>query len=183
MVDPQLKNNVELVEILVEFENSWSQGLTYFLNSKKLNQLLHFSQVIEAIGEKHKQFADQLEQRDTEIFVIIPSLLILKSIENDDKEICSFFYPDIIDKNSEKGRIMEQLKRNYEAGRKKLGGYEFYNLVEKCLIEVALNESENKKSIELDLERSLIKEIRGLAMCLSRFKPADWNKFLDVVIK
>lgn len=43
VVDPQLKNNVELVEILVEFENSWSQGLTYFLNSKKLNQLLHFS--------------------------------------------------------------------------------------------------------------------------------------------
>jgi hypothetical protein len=24
VVDPQLKNNVELVEVLVEFENSWS---------------------------------------------------------------------------------------------------------------------------------------------------------------
>jgi len=83
-----------------------------------------------------------LEQRDTEIFVIIPSLLILKSIENDDKEICSFFYPDIIDKNNEKGRIMDQLKKIYEAGRKKLGGYEFYNLVEKCLIEVQLSDSE-----------------------------------------
>lgn len=139
--------------------------------------------MIEAIGEKHKQFADQLEQRDTEIFVIIPSLLILKSIENDDKDICSFFYPDIKDKTSEKGRILEQLKRNYEAGRKKLGGHEFYNLVEKCLIQVPLNDNENKKSNELDLERSLIKEIRCLAMCLSRFKPADWNKFLDVVIK
>ena len=43
MVDPQLKNNVELVEVLVEFENSWSQGLTYFLDNKKLSQLLHFS--------------------------------------------------------------------------------------------------------------------------------------------
>lgn len=140
-----MKNNVELVEILVEFENSWSQGLTYFLNSKKLNQLLHFSQVIEAIGEKHRQFADQLEQRDTEIFVIIPSLLILKSIENDDKEICSFFYPEIIDRNSEKGKIMVELKRNYEASRKKLGGYEFYNLVEKCLIDVPLTEPESMR--------------------------------------
>jgi hypothetical protein len=36
---------------------------------------------------------------------------------------------------------------------------------------------------ELDLEGTLIKEVKGLAMCLSRFKPADWNKFLDVVIK
>lgn len=148
-----------------------------------MNQLLHFSQVIEAIGEKHKQFADQLEQRDTEIFVIIPSLLILKSIENDDKEICSFFYPDMIDRNSEKGKIINQCKSIYEAGRKKLGGYEFYNLVERCLIEVELSEQDKQKMEELDLERTLIKEIRGLAMCLSRFKPADWNKFLDVVIK
>ena len=37
VVDPQLKNNAELVEILVEFENAWSQGLTYFLDNKKLN--------------------------------------------------------------------------------------------------------------------------------------------------
>jgi hypothetical protein len=29
----------------------------------------------------------------------------------------------------------------------------------------------------------LVKDIKGLAMMLSRFKPADWNKFLDVVIK
>lgn len=95
VVDPQLKNNLELVEVLVEFENSWSQGLTYFLDAKKLTQLLHFSQVVEATGEKHKQFAEQLEQRDAEIFLNIPSLLILKSLENDDKEICSFFYPDM----------------------------------------------------------------------------------------
>lgn len=41
--------------------------------------------MIEATGEKHKHFAEQLESRDAEIFVIIPSLLILKSLENDDK--------------------------------------------------------------------------------------------------
>lgn len=58
VVDPQLKNNVELVDVLVEFENSWSQGLTYFMDSKKLSQLLHFSQVIEATAEKHKQFCE-----------------------------------------------------------------------------------------------------------------------------
>jgi hypothetical protein len=103
VVDPQLKNNIELVEILVEFENTWSQGLTYFMDSKKCQQLIHFSSVIEATGEKHKQFAEQLEQRDAEIFFIIPSLLILKSLENDDKEICSFFYPDMFDKSKSSG--------------------------------------------------------------------------------
>ena len=35
VVDPQLKKNVELVEILVEFENTWTQGLTYFMDYKK----------------------------------------------------------------------------------------------------------------------------------------------------
>lgn len=58
VVDPQLKNNVELVEILVEFENTWTQGLTYFMDHKKCHQLIHFSSVIEATGEKHKSFAE-----------------------------------------------------------------------------------------------------------------------------
>ena len=100
MVDPQLKNNVELVEILVEFENTWTQGLTYFMDHKKCHQLIHFSSVIEATGEKHKAFSEQLETREAEIFFTIPSLLILKSLEGDDKEICSFFNPDMFDKNT-----------------------------------------------------------------------------------
>ena len=57
VVDPQLKNNSELVEVLVEFENAWSQGLTYFLDTTRLQQLLHFSQVVEAAADKHKSFA------------------------------------------------------------------------------------------------------------------------------
>lgn len=61
--------------------------------------------------------------------------------------------------------------------------YNFYNLVEKCIIEVELNSSEKTWKEKLDCENKIVKEIRGLAMCLSRFKPADWNKFLDVVIK
>jgi len=36
---------------------------------------------------------------------------------------------------------------------------------------------------EFDIEKNLVKDIKNLSMLLSRFKPADWNKFLDVVIK
>jgi len=178
-----LKNNNELVEILVEFENSWSQGLTYFLDTKKMNQLLHFSQVIEATAEKHKGFAEQLEQRDAEIFLVIPSLLILKSLENDDKDICASFHPDMADLTTDSGKSMGNLKKIYEKGRKKYGIYDFYNLMEKLLIEVDVTDEEKRIVTELDIERTLVKDIKGLAMMLSRFKPADWNKFLDVVIK
>lgn len=68
----------------------------------------------------------------------IPALLILKSIENDDKEICSIFYPDIEDSTTEKGALVAELKALYESLRKKKGSYELYNLMEKCLIEVPL---------------------------------------------
>jgi hypothetical protein len=61
--------------------------------------------------------------------------------------------------------------------------FDYYNLIEKCLLEVKLSENEKKQETEYDVQNRIIKEIKGLAMCLSRFKPADWNKFLDVVIK
>jgi hypothetical protein len=31
-VDPQLKNNADLVAALVEFESSWEKGKSYFIN-------------------------------------------------------------------------------------------------------------------------------------------------------
>ena len=134
---------MELVEILVEFENSWTQGLNYFMDHKKCHQLIHFSSVIEATGEKHKQFAEQLETRDAEIFVIIPSLLILKSLEGDDKDICSFFNPDMFDKSTKQGQQLVDLKKLYEQGRIKMGSsFDYYNLIEKCLLEVPLNKKE-----------------------------------------
>ncbi len=184
VVDPQLKNNVELVEILVEFENTWTYGLNYFMDHKKCHQLIHFSSVIEATGEKHKQFAEQLESREAEIFFIIPSLLILKWLEGDDKDICSFFNPDMFDKQTVQGQQLQALKSRYEQGRLKMGSsFDYYNLIEKCLLEVSLSDGEKKQEAEYDVQEAVIKEIKGLAMCLSRFKPADWNKFLDVVIK
>ena len=85
--------------------------------------------------------------------------------------------------STEKGKVVVELKKIYAEGQKKLGSYEFYNLLEKCLIEVELNAEDKQRVKDLRLEPTLLKEIKGLAMCLSRFKPADWNKFLDVVIK
>lgn len=114
---------------------------------------------------------------------MLPSLLILKSLENDDKDICTFFYPDVANEDSEAGGKMKNLKTVYESGREKYGSYDFYNLMEKILIEGPLTAEEEKASKEMDIERTLVKDIKGLSMLLSRFKPADWNKFLDVVIK
>jgi nitric oxide synthase oxygenase domain/subunit len=87
------------------------------------------------------------------------------------------------DNETDKGRQVASLRLIYDKMRKKQGSYELYNLLEKCVIEVPLNDFETKTFKELDLENTMIREIKQLAMQLSRFKPADWNKFLDVVIK
>lgn len=55
--------------------------------------------------------------------------------------------------------------------------------MEKCLIEVKLNEKDSGLKSELDLENLMLKHIRGLALQVSRYRPADWNKFLDVVVR
>lgn len=79
---------------------------------------------------------------------------------------------------------MKQLKECYEAGRAKMkNDYDFYNLIEKLLIDISLSEKEKRWAESTNIECLVVKEIKGLAMCLSRFNPADWNKFLDVVIK
>ena len=140
------------MEILVEFENSWTQGLTYFMDHKKCHQLIHFSSVIEATGEKHKSYSEQLEMRDAEIFVIIPSLLILKSLEGDDKDICSFFNPDMFDRTTKQGQQFQDLRKKYEQGRMKMGSsYDYYNLIEKCLLDVTRTEKEKLMENEFEI--------------------------------
>ncbi len=116
-----------------------------------------------------------------EIFVIIPSLLILKSLEHDDKEICTGFYPDMFDETSKQGQQYRFLQVKYEQGRQKFrNDFAYYNLIEGCLLEIDGQSAFNIAEYKIE---QIVKEIKGLAMCLSRFKPADWNMFLDVVIK
>ena len=75
--------------------------------------------------------------------------MILKSLEGDDKDICSFFNPDMFDKKSLQGQQLQMLKQNYEEGRKKMGSsFDYYNLIEKCLLEVPLNSEERKQEDE-----------------------------------
>lgn len=116
--------------------------------------------------------------------MIIPSLLILKSLEGDDKDICLFFNPDMFDKTTSQGKQLMELRKRYEQGRLKMGSsFDYYNLIEKCLLEVPLTAKEQGLEREFKIEQNIIRDLKGLSMCLSRFKPSDWNKFLDVVIK
>jgi len=56
------------------------------------------------------------------------------------------------------------LRNLYAKLKSKVGAYELYNLMEKCLIEVTLNEKDAGLKTELKLEDSMLKHIRGLAL-------------------
>lgn len=55
-VDPQLKNNQDLVNALVDFEQFWEKGKAYFVSARKCKQLIHFTSIIEATSEKYSKF-------------------------------------------------------------------------------------------------------------------------------
>lgn len=75
VVDPQLKNNSELVEAITDFENVWSKGKMYLLEDSKFWCFIVMSQYITHLVSDYPEFKSQVEWRDYEIFMTIPSLI------------------------------------------------------------------------------------------------------------
>ena len=185
VVDPQLKNNPELVEALVRFETSWERGKIYFLNSKKCNQLVFLSNLIESTGGKYQVFKEQLDCSDSELFVSIPALMIIKALEEQDRGICKSFCAPIFDETESVGGVWKRLKRSYKLG--KLAASSVPEYVE-LLTMVALGEpfDSSFRSQVLDSKfdnlDSTVNKIKYLAIELHRHKPTDWNRFLDIIL-
>lgn len=101
----------------------------------------------------------------------IPCLLVLKSLEEDDKGICKKFMPDMYSEESQTGCKYGALKKLFF--RNKINEYERYNLVEKMILEVELSESDKKslKSIDPSELDQVMHRIKELAIEMSRVKP------------
>lgn len=128
IVDPQLRNNVDLVECLTNYEKYWEWGNEFLLNEQKFIQIIYFSNLLEGLREKYTQFNDMIEDIDTNLFVIIPMILILKSFDNEDNNICELFLPDIKKNDSKTNKIFKKAKEilfsidnNYLSSSKKIG--------------------------------------------------------------
>lgn len=79
-VDPQLKNNSDLVLVLECYEKSWAFGKEWLISVEKQNQIIAFTMSLELLSKRHPQLSKQIDARDSEIFVSIPQLMILLSI-------------------------------------------------------------------------------------------------------
>jgi len=182
-VDPQLKNNPELVDVLVPFEKTWEKGKEFFSDGKTCNQLIHFSQLIESVSEKYSDVQEKITTMDTEIFVIIPCLVVLNSLDGDDKGICEKYYTSL-EEGGPEHEYYQSMKAKYLSLKKRSkDGYELYNILEQTIIDKPLNIAGLKKCyITKEEVDSLVHNIKRVAMGLQRYHPSDWNSLLETAM-
>lgn len=182
-VDPQLKNNPELVEVLIAFEKSWEKGKEFFMNSKICNMLIYFSRLIEGATEKYKEVQEKIEACDTDIFVIIPCFVVLNYLDGDDKGICKAYFPSIAEPGVEQTHY-EGTKSQYESLKKRSqDGYKFYNIVEQQIIDKELSEEQLKAcGVANEEVKQIVHKIKRIAMGMQRHKPSEWNALMEAAM-
>jgi len=184
IVDPQLRNNPELVEALTTFETTWEKGKTYFLNSKRCSQVIYFSSLIENLAEKYSDFREELECRDAELFISLPGLLVLKCLEDQDKGICRHFFALMFDENEKIGVNWKTLKRAYSLGKLASASDDYCEILERLVLGLRVDPDSRILAVSQRWDNldQVVHKIKQIAMQLHRYKPVDWNKFLDVAL-
>lgn len=99
-VDPQLRNNKELLEIVEVYENSWALGKDQLLNQVYKSQLISFCLRIEQLCKNNETFNVQVDSFEADIFLSIPSLVVLWSVSNSKdssifRQLCTRFCDEI----------------------------------------------------------------------------------------
>lgn len=176
MVDPQLKNNTDLVEALVGFEKAWEKGKDFLLSGGVCSMLVSFSQLIEGLAEKYKEVREKIESMDSEIFMIIPCVAILRSLDENDSSIYALYYPA---SQSQDGTNFAGLRRMYQELRTGMvGKREVYNVMESAILDHEVDCTSKERA---DVGK-LLNEIKRAAVLLQRSKPAEWNRLMETAM-
>lgn len=179
-VDPQLRNNPELADALLNFEKAWEKGKDFFINKTTSKMLITFSQFIEGLCEKHKEMQEKIDYMDADIFIIIPCLAILRALDINDKSLFNCYYPEPTSANNE---IFKNIKAMYTEMKKGYDEFKLYNIIELSLLE---KEIDVKKLIETNISKEkidqLLHELKKGAILLQRNKPTDWNNLMETAM-
>ena len=190
-VDPRLSNNKDLSKYLLYFERKFELGKIYLLDNKKYNQLLAFSQIIEIICEKYNKYSirELIENNDPCIFVSLPSILLLKAINKEDKNICKEYITGLYDKNNESGILFQNLKNMKKQVKGIIGdSNKAYNIIEKYVLfdgtkEQLMVDKEIEKYSKLkDIISEIKKGLTNLSVHLQTYKPTQWNEFFQLAM-
>jgi hypothetical protein len=123
VVDPMLRNNKELSDVIGDLEKAWSLAKDHMIEEEKLNHLSQLSNAIENSAEKYKQFGEMVETCDSDIFMTIPCLAVLRGLINDEENgICKRFLPSMIKDGEENHKKAMELKAEFLKLRAKVCG-------------------------------------------------------------
>ena len=172
-----------MVDILIFYEHSWEKGKHYLLNFEKYTQLLYFSQIIEVLCDKYNDIEEKLESRDPSIFIWLPSIILIKSLENDDKGICREFNPTMFIEEDESGKLYIYLK-NFKENLYNIvkDPYLAYNLLERAVLFDDADTNELEAFVPKYLIDEFEKKLKILSMQMQRVKPMEWNYFFDLAM-
>lgn len=108
--------------------------------------------------------------------MVIPCLVILRSLEFEDCGLVSEFLVDLETQDSKHHRQYYSLKQQYEQLKQQHEGrgYYYYNCVEAALIE--------KGAIEDATVREIVRLVCNLAIDLERTNPTEWNNLLNALL-
>lgn len=114
VVDPMLRNNKELSDVVGDLEKAWSLAKDQMLEEEKLTQLGWLSQAIESSAEKYKSFGEMVETCDSDIFMTIPCLAVLRGLVNEEESaICKRFLPSITKEGEENYKKAMELRAEF----------------------------------------------------------------------
>ena len=72
--------------------------------------MIFFSNVIEGLNHKYTSFWEKLEYCDTEIFLTIPMVMLLRKLNDEDFNICQHFLPEIDKEESHSYKELKKMK-------------------------------------------------------------------------
>ena len=100
-----------------------------------------------------------VECSDADVFLIIPCILTLKSLDKDDKNLCKYFLPNLHQIDTKTFRLYFELQKQFqEWKRHALEHYSYYNVIEKMIVGVELNEGQREK---FESHKELVEKIIG----------------------
>ena len=144
-----------------------------------------FNKIIELINEKYKgkNISALIEESDPKIIIIIPAVLILRSIDNHNYDIIKDYIYNF-KKDNNFISVKETIKKVY---KKIKDSYYAYNLFEKLLLFNEEKEEDDivkemEKYINLDEIKMFIKNIKTLSINMQRDRPSEWNEFFQLAM-
>ncbi len=181
VVDPQLKNNSDLVDALVAFEKAWEKGKDFLLNKSVCGMLISFSELIEGLTEKYRSLREKVESMDADVFIVIPCIAILRSLDDNDRRLYNCYYPDIGSQGADQ-RAFADLKLLYtEIVGSRGERFATYNSLERAIIERESGSGALPVGQDPNATK-LLHEIKRLAILLQRNRPAEWNALMETAM-